>query len=243
MFKPIHHHACVFLLFILVLLSACNGVGLKSEKSTDIQRKDTIDIKALAKSDINAVLDVHVRQSRRYCRELMVKLYRRNPRELTRSGHTLEENIQRLFDKPHDWELQKNEGVIGIDAIRISFRETYAGDRVFSFVTGLYSMILSSYGYKKDFYMLDEVDPQKLYNSARNIEIAAWMLNQQKDSHGDPVIYSNSLADEDSNMSYERLLGKLIAVQDTMALTMEGKTRRLINKVVQKMATAVFLPI
>ena len=229
---------------MLMLLSACNGFPLKTEEnSSNVQRKDTLDIKALAKNDINSVLDIHVSQVRTYCRELMIKLYKRNPREIAKSEYSVNDNLDRLFDKPHDWTLQENDGVVGIDAIRLSFRENYTGDRVFSFVTGIYSMILSSYGYKNDFYMLDKVEPQKIYNSARNIEIAVWMLKHQTMSTGELYIYSNSLPDEQSNLSYERLFGKLIAVQDTMALIMEGKTRRLINKVVQRMATAVFLPI
>lgn len=46
-----------------------------------------------------------------------------------------------------------------------------------------------------------------------------------------------------ANISYERLFGKMIAMQDTMAVIVAGKTNRTISKVIQRMATAVFLPI
>ena len=114
---------------------------------------------------------------------------------------------------------------------------------MFVFVIGLASMIMASYEYKTDFYMFDDVDPQKLYNSARNIEIAVWKIEHDRDENGDLFLYTNSLPGEETNLSYERLFGKLIALQDTMAVIMEEKTQRVIKKVLQRMATAIFLPI
>jgi len=39
------------------------------------------------------------------------------------------------------------------------------------------------------------------------------------------------------------LFGKLVAIQDTIAIIIAGKTNRTIKTVIQSMATAVFLPI
>lgn len=104
-------------------------------------------------------------------------------------------------------------------------------------------MLMASYGDKTDFYISNKVDGQLLYNSARNIEIAVWKLSNNRDEHGDLFLYSNSLSNEEDYLSYARLFGKLIAIQDTMAIIMEDKNKRLIKKVLQNMATAVFLPI
>ena len=105
-------------------------------------------------------------------------------------------------------------------------------------------MIMKSYNYKSEFYMFDTVEPQKLYNCARNIEIAVWKLSNNLDSSGEPFLYSNSLANEEvTNLSYERLFGKLIATQDNITTIMAGKNNRTVKTVIQKMATAVFLPI
>ena len=49
--------------------------------------------------------------------------------------------------------------------------------------------------------------------------------------------------EEISNLSYERLFGKLIATQDNMAIIIADKNKRTIKTVIQKMATAIFLPI
>jgi hypothetical protein len=105
-------------------------------------------------------------------------------------------------------------------------------------------MIMKSYNYKTKFYMIDSVDPQKLYNCARNIEIAMWKLSNDRDSKGELFLMSNALSEKEIiNLSYERLFGKLIATQDNIAIIMAGKKNRTIKTVIQRMATAIFLPI
>ena len=42
------------------------------------------------------------------------------------------------------------------------------GDRFFSFIVGLSSMLMASCGDTTDFYISHKVDGQLLYNSARN---------------------------------------------------------------------------
>ena len=103
-------------------------------------------------------------------------------------------------------------------------------------------MVLLSYNGKTEFYMTDGLDAQKLYNSARNIEIAAWKLANARDARGDLLMLSNEAGDV-QNLSFEREIGKMIAYQDTMAQIAAQRTNRTIRKVVQTLATAVFLPI
>lgn len=231
-----------FILFLIVALSstACSQQSARGENP----KKSSFNIKSLAKTDIDDVLDIHVREMRGYLRELMVKLYKRNPRELGKSKYPdINQNINRVFNQVHNWKYEELNNRKSIDAIYLVFDENFKGDRVFAFIVGLTSMVMSSYGYKDDFYMLDTVDPQKLYNSARNIEIAVWKLENNLDLKGEFFLYSNSLPGEPANLSYERLFGKLIATQDTMATIIAGKTKRGIKKVIQQMAAAVFLPI
>ena len=45
------------------------------------------------------------------------------------------------------------------------------------------------------------------------------------------------------NLSFEREFGKMIAYQDAMAQIAAQRTNRTIRRVVQTLATAVFLPI
>jgi hypothetical protein len=231
-----------FILVLIVVLSstACSQQSARGEGP----EKSSFKIKSLAKSDTDEVLDIHVREMRAYLRELMVKLYKRNPRELNKSKYPdINQNIDRVFNQVHNWKYDELNNRKSVEAIYLVFDEKFEGDRVFAFIVGLTSMVMSSYGYKADFYMLDKVDPQKLYNSARNIEIAVWKLENNLDSRGEVFLYSNSLPGETVNLSYERLFGKLIATQDTIAIIIAGKTNRGIKKVIQQMATAVFLPI
>ena len=46
---------------------------------------------------------------------------------------------------------------------------------------------------KKDFYLTDSIDPQSLYNVARNIEIAAWKLSTSRDVNGHLYLVTNEI--------------------------------------------------
>jgi hypothetical protein len=231
----------IVILSTLITLCACNKDIVRENKPVD----EGTGVSQIAKSDIDNVLDVHIQESQKLLRELMIKLYKRNPRELKKSELKLiEEQLVRLFDLEHTWGFPELEGKYDVELIRLTFNKDYKGDRVFSFVAGLMSMIMKSYNYKSEFYMFDTVEPQKLYNCARNIEIAVWKLSNSLDSNGKPFLYSNSLPGEEiTNLSYERLFGKLIGTQDNITTIMAGKKNRTVITVIQKMATAVFLPI
>lgn len=230
----------ILILTLFVLLS-CNKEIVRENKPVE----KASGVTAIAKSDIDNVLDVHIRESQRLLKELMLKLYKRNPRELEKSALKLpQEHIVRLFELEHSWDFPELEGKHDVDVIKMTFTDEYQGDRVFSFIAGLMSMIMKSYNYKSEFYMFDSVDPQKLYNCARNIEIAVWKLGHNVDANGELFLYSNSLPDETiSNLSYERLFGKLIATQDNITTIIANKKNRTITSVIQKMASAIFLPI
>jgi hypothetical protein len=81
--------------------------------------------------------------------------------------------------------------VRGSDAIILGLKPEYSGDRVFAFGVGLAAWYFSRTTAKTEFYFTDTLDPQKLYNSARNIEIAAWKLANAHDSRGTQLIVSN----------------------------------------------------
>jgi hypothetical protein len=235
----------IIVLITPIILLGFFAAGCNSETRPDQDpAKRDFSVQSLAKGDIDSVLDIHVHESRKLLRILMVKLYKRNPDQLKKSPfNDIEKNVSRVFDKHHDWSFKQLDYKESVDAIKMTFDNNYQGDRVFSFMVGLSSMLMASYGDKTDFYISNKVDGQLLYSSARNIEIAVWKLSNNRDEHGDLFLYSNSLSNEEDYLSYARLFGKLIAIQDTMAIIMEDKNKRLIKKVLQNMATAVFLPI
>jgi hypothetical protein len=106
-------------------------------------------------------------------------------------------------------------------------------------------MLNAAFEEKDEFFMLDELDAQKLYNSARNLEIAAWKLAHARDAGGALLLLSNemALASEPANLSFEREFGKMIGNLDLLASLMANKGHRTIARLVQSLATAVFLPV
>ncbi|WP_428035725.1 hypothetical protein [Amphritea sp.] len=200
----------------------------------------------LAKSDIDSVTDMHIKETSKLCRELTIKLYKRNPRELAKAppGTTVKKRISQIFSNQRIQGFTELNGLKGTAAITLSFSETYQGDRVFALMAGISSMLYSAYNYQDEFFILDEIDQQKLYNSARNLETVSWQLNNRRDSHGERYILSNGISEDGiRNLSYERLFGKLISLQDMMALLIADTTNRNITRVVQSAASMTFLPI
>ncbi len=196
------------------------------------------------KSDIDVAAEVHLRESLGSSRLLMEKLYRRNPREWRRGGYaSLDAAVAKAFDPRYEFRFGELGNARSIDAIHLALKVDYGGDRVFAFCVGMASMILLSYNGKTEFYITDSLDPQKLYNSARNVEIAAWKLANARDASGVLLILSNETTGDVQNLSFEREFGKVIAYQDAMALIAAQRYNRAIRRSVQTLATAVFLPI
>jgi len=217
-------------LLLTLLLSAC---------VTATQPTDT-EVSYLAKSDIDTVADIHLRQTDQYIKELAYKLYRRNPSHCDGGTPKIKACVERLFDHQSYPKLSSSHS---IKSLTLSFELEFSGDRVGMFISGLRSMIHRAYSNKTEFFFFDELEPQKLYNSARNIEIAVWRLSNYRDESGQPLLVTNSMKSDTANLSFERLFGKLIATQDSMATISAESSRRRIKNIIQRLATAVFLPI
>lgn len=213
----------------LMLFSACSS--------------NSYQLKNVVKSDTDLVADMHIRRVNTLVDRLVVKLYKRNPRELAKApAQTVGKRIQQMADFPaalHYWELG---GKGSIDAMLLAFDEQYQGDRVFALGVGLRGMLYKAYSEKQEMFLLDKLDPQKLYNSARNIEIVAWRLAHKRDSSGQLLLLSNS-TNGTINLSFERLFGKMIANQDMMSAIIAGRSNRTINKIFHSIAQAMFLPV
>jgi len=239
----VRFHPTILLLFTLLIgLYGCSG--------QEIQRKDglksvrTFNSANLAKSDIDMMAELNQEAVIKSLKLLSDKLYRRNPQEFRKSGlESAEAASARIFSQipnwanaslpPPDWEAQFN----------LAFLEGYTGDRVQAFITALTSMLMASYDYKTALFLHDALSAQKLYNSARNVEIAVWKLSNAKQSGGSKFLISNSMDGEIANLSFEREFGKLIALQDLLAVVIEDKSNRSISRVFQNVATFIFLPI
>jgi hypothetical protein len=103
----------------------------------------------------------------------------------------------------------------------------------------------AAFNEKSEFFVTDDLDPQKLYNSARNVEIAVWKLSNARDAEGNPFLLSNEPASAvaHQNLSFEREFGKIIGGLDVLSKIVADKVNRTVVKIIQSMATAIFLPV
>jgi hypothetical protein len=217
---------CSLISLALIVLAGCSSGTVKLHK--------------IVKSDIDLVSDRHIKENNNLIRELTTKLYRRNPRELAKSPVTgIDSRLKQIFMHPDQLLFKELQYKQSIDAILLGFDDNFEGDRVFALMVGLRGMLYRAYSMHTETYMLDSLDPQKLYNSARNIEILAWRLSHRRDKNGKLFLLTNSTKSV-ANLSFERLFGKMIALQDMIAEIIADRSQRTINKIVQSI---VFLPV
>ena len=201
---------------------------------------DTSSLNSLAKTDIDMVADTSQREMNRLMEDLLEKLYRRNPHELDKqSGMSIGQRQNQIFDTPGRLIFKELDKQQGTAALNLAFDRNYQGDRVFALMTGLVGMVRSAYNWQDEQFMFDSLNEQELFNCARNIEVLAWRLSNTRDTSGELLLLSNIQTGKEEDLSFERIFGKMIAIQDMMAFTVVGKWDRGINSVVMK---AVFLP-
>jgi len=230
-------------LLTVLLLASCS--------SPPIQRKDgsssirSFSLRDLAKSDVDTVIEIHQQAVLASLRTLTLKLYRRNPGEWRKSGHaSADAATEALFKPIPHWHLSSQMRLDWQASLRDAWREDYPGDRVKALMDGLLVMHMAAFDNRTEFYLLTDVDAQKLYNAARNTEAVAWKLATARNPRGEPTLLSNG-ADGNgvANLSFEREFGKLIGNQDTLARIIEDKSNREIRFGVVNLTSMVFLPI
>ena len=229
----------ILAVFCIFALAACASRGTVPEKNSG-----GFSASQLAKSDIDRFAEAHQREVFANLRALAEKLYRRNPAELKKHNRaSVAAGVARIFDEPHVWNLVELQGKRGAQAIQLAFQEDYRGDRVLAYMAGLASMIQTAFQDKTEFFVLDDLEPQSLHNAARNVEIAVWKLSHAYNTQGKLFLLSNEGAGPVANLSFEREFGKVIGSLDVWSKIIADKTNRTVVKVIQSLASAVFLPI
>jgi hypothetical protein len=154
----------------------------------------------------------------------------------------MEAAMARVFDASPPWRLPELGERRGTEAVLLSLAADYPGDRIAAFVAGLGGMLHDAFNGKSEFFVMDDLDPQRLYNAARNLEIAAWKLARARGADGELLLLSNEIAPL-QNLSFEREFGKMIGNLDLLSRIVADKLNRTVVKAVQSMATAIFLPV
>ena len=225
-----------------VILLAVTVAACATKVGRDGQRETNFDLKYLAKTEIDRVVDTNRAEVVAGLMIVADKLYRRNPREWKKAGlASREAALERLkYRVTLPAELDgKREG----PAAMLAFREDYAGDRVAALMFGLLTMIDAAFEEKQEFYVLDELNEQKLNNAARNLEIAIWKLASARNEAGEPFILSNEIDPANRNISFEREFGRVIGLLDFMAKIVADRHGRTLSRATQSVATAIFLPV
>ena len=217
----------IVLFLLCIFLGGCGGYELKN----------------LAKSDIDLVTDEFIDETRSLVRELTIKLYKRNPDQLRKvPGMTLEKRLFQLLNSPGELNFEELAGRQETDALELVFNPHFDGDRVFALAVGLGGMLRHAYGYNDESFLFDSLAPQPLMTSAHNVEVLAWRLRNTRQANGEHFLITSEYRGVTDNLSFERLFGKLIILQEMMARIAADADDRAVTKVVHT-AGSVFIPL
>ena len=230
-------------LLALSLLAGCMNPPIQRKDGSSSVR--SFSVKDLAKGDVDSVVEIHQQEVLAILKSLTLKLYRRNPAEWRKSGHaSAEDATAALFKALPVWHLSPQKNLNWETSLLDAWREDYPGDHVRALMGGLLVMHMAAFNNQTEFFLLTEVDAQKLYNAARNTEAVVWRLSNTRTTTGNPLLLSNGFdAGGVPNLSFEREFGKLIGIQDTLAKVIEDKSNRAIRFGVVNAASMIFLPI
>ncbi|MAT95079.1 MAG: hypothetical protein CME59_21120 [Halioglobus sp.] len=216
-----------YALLLPLLLGACGGYEIKN----------------LVKSDIDLVADEFIDETRAAVQELIVKLYRRNPRELQKiPGMTVEGRLAQLRVNRYELNFAELDGKQDVDALNLAFDDSFDGDRVFALAVGLGSMLREAYQYKPEMYFTDRLDPEVLMTSARNVEVLVWKLKNKRKPDGEHYLITHEYQGRIDNLSFERLFGRIIILQEMMARIAGDSDHRAVTGAVHAVSK-VFIPL
>jgi hypothetical protein len=197
----------------------------------------------LAQSDVNRMATLAMKENLDGLYRLLDKLYRRNPGEWRKGGYASREQaveqVRAALVQRQPWAALQ--GRRDIEALGLALSPDFVGDRVAAFIHAMADMIITAHGGKTEFYLIDGFDAQHLYNAARNVEVAVWMLAQRRGTQGQPLLLADEMGPQGRNLSYEREFGKIIARLDLLAMVTTEKYRRAAISYVQGIVGGTFL--
>ncbi len=227
----------------LVVLLALSLAACTTKMGKDGRTQTTVDVKYLAKSDVDRIADTDRAEVVEGLLLIADKLYKRNPKEWKKGGAVSREAaVERLRQRNYrNW--PEFGGQRERQAAALAFSNAYDGDRVAALVYGLLTMVDAAFEHKEEFYILDSLNETKLYNAARNMEIAVWKLGNDRNQAGELFLLSNELDPANRNLSFEREFGRITGLLDLMAKIVADRNGRTVSRSAQAVATMVFLPV
>ncbi|QFZ85677.1 hypothetical protein GFK26_24360 [Variovorax paradoxus] len=227
------------------LLAPLALAGCSSLRSTE--RAEPYGNQEWLQSATNRIANLSLRDNLQSVRRVQTTLYRRNPREWRKSAASMEEATQRTWDAVmQGTPLPELRGVTGIDAIRLAFEtgpQAYQGDRVAALVVGWASMLKQANGNTWDQTMIDGVDAENSYRTARNFEISLWLISSKTGPDGQPLLLATEISDRGRNLVADRELSKVVARLDLLAAQADEKYRRAALDFGQNWVMGVVMPL
>lgn len=227
----------------LVVLLALSLVACTTKMGKDGRTQTTVDVKYLAKSDVDRIADTDRTEVVEGLLLIADKLYKRNPKEWKKGGAVSREAAVERLRQRNSRSWPEFGGLRERQAAALAFSNAYDGDRVAALVYGLLTMVDAAFEHKEEFYILDSLNETKLYNAARNMEIAVWKLGNDRNQAGELFLLSNELDPANRNLSFEREFGRITGLLDLMAKIVADRNGRTVSRSAQALATMVFLPV
>jgi len=227
----------------LVLLLALSLAACTTKMGKDGRTQTTMDVKYLAKSDVDRIADTDRSEVVEGLLLIADKLYKRNPKEWKKGGAVSREAAVERLRQRNSRSWPEFGGLRERQAAALAFSNAYDGDRVAALVYGLLTMVDAAFEHKEEFYILDSLNETKLYNAARNMEIAIWKLGNDRNQAGELFLLSNELDPANRNLSFEREFGRITGLLDLMAKIVADRNGRTVSRSAQAVATMIFLPV
>lgn len=234
---------------ILILLSsivACrfNASNANLDHQEIVTNTSNTHIKELLQTDTNRMTTLAMRNNLHSIYILLNKFYKRNPNQWQKIANT-QQDAEKIVHEA----IEKNQPLPGlagkqsVEALHIALSPDFQGDRAGALAYATATMIIQAHGGHSEFYMADIIDAEYLYNAARNIEIAQWMLKEHKDANGKALLVSNEISEHGYNLNFAIEAAKIVARLDLIASVLDEKYRRIGINYAQNLFFFTFLPV
>ena len=196
----------------------------------------------LMQSDSNRMATIAMKENLESLYVVMDKLYRRNPGQWRATAESREAAVAyvriAVLERQPWHELQ---GKRDVAALSLALQPDFSGDRIAAFIYAAGDMLITAHGGRTSFTLVDGLDPQHVFNAARNLEIANWILNSRRATDGKPLLLSNQIGEAERNLSFEREMGKIIGRLDLVASYTTERYRRAVIGYGQGLIAGPFL--
>lgn len=182
----------------------------------------SLSTKELVQSDVNRMATIAMSDNLDALFQIANRLYDHNPSQLNKSGLDKKAAIARLSHAIKTRTPWKSLGdKRALDAVVLSLSPGFKADRVAAFIYATSDIFILAQGDRIEFYLLNGLDAQKLYNAARDVDQASQLLMTKNN----PQIYALAMSNDDAKY-YDKAFGKIIGRLDTLGEFVTEKYRR-----------------